>query len=120
MVQLHHSLLLDKERTQREFRISYRNPDEVMAYLERYPEIEGFMEAAQPELTRYFGRTVHVILEVITYPEESDHQEELVGWIQSSDDVDEGLDKLGRFDDDWFLDHMDEINGKFNFNIETI
>ena len=64
------------------------------------------------------SNSIEIVLEVLTYPDETVH-EELVGWIQSTDDVSEGLAKLGRFEDEWFLDHMAEIGHKFNFNIET-
>jgi hypothetical protein len=43
----------------------------------------------------------------------------LVGWIQWSGDIDDGLDKLDQFDEEWFLDHHIEVNNKSNFNIEN-
>ena len=98
--------------------ISYRNSDAVNSYLACYPEIESFLEAAGPELVRCFEGPVAITLEVITYTGKTTY-EELVGWIQSSDDIDEGLRKLERFEDEWFLDHLDEVGSKFNFNIET-
>ena len=99
-------------------RISYRNLVAVEVYLARYREIEDFIEAAGPALVKCFDDSIEIVLEVLTYPDETVH-EELVGWIQSTDDVSEGLAKLGRFEDEWFLDHMAEIGHKFNFNIET-
>jgi hypothetical protein len=99
-------------------RVSYRNPAAVTAYLARYPEIEDFIQAAWPALAECFEGPIEIVLEVLTYPDEAIH-EELVGWIQSTDDIDEGLAKLDRFEDEWFLDHMAEVGSKFNFNIET-
>ncbi len=98
--------------------ISYKNPEAISSYLSRYPEIEDFIETAWPALIECFDGPIDIVLEVITYPDESAH-EELVGWIQSTDDVNEGLEKLERFEDEWFLDHMAEVDNKFNFNIET-
>lgn len=98
--------------------ISYRNQMAVETYLARYPEIMSFLKAAWPNLVRCFGKPVHIVLEVMTYTEYETY-EELVGWIQSTDDVYDGLDKLERFNDEWFLDHMSEVGNKFNFNIET-
>jgi hypothetical protein len=97
--------------------VSYRNR-EVETYLARHPEIEDFIQTAWPALVECFEGPVDIVLEVITYPDEIGH-EELVGWIQSTDDVDKGLEKLERFEDEWFLDHMAEVDNKFNFNIET-
>jgi hypothetical protein len=99
-------------------RISNRNPEMVSAYLTRHPEVWRLLEAAWPALVRCFGGPVDIVLEVITYPEEKAH-EELVAWVQSTDDVYEGLDKLERFDDEWFLDHLELAGDGVNFNIET-
>ncbi len=99
-------------------RISYRNPKAVNAFLADHPEIEDFLEVAWPVLVRCFKGPVDVVLEVMTYSEETIYQE-LVGWIQSTDDVYEGLEKLERFEEEWFLDHMAKVGNKFNFNIES-
>lgn len=100
-------------------RVSYRNPAAVETYLARYPEIESFIEAAWPALIECFDASIEIVLEVITYPADEAIHQELVGWIQSSDDVDDGLAKLEQFEDEWYLDHMAEVGHKFNFNIET-
>jgi hypothetical protein len=99
--------------------VSYRNPAAVETYLARYPEIESFIEAAWPALIECFDASIEIVLEVIIYPADETIHQELVGWIQSSDDVDDGLAKLERFENEWYLDHMDEVGHKFNFNIET-
>lgn len=99
--------------------VSYRNPDAVESYLARYPEVEDFIAAAWPALVECFDDSIEIVLEVLSYSADETTQEELVGWIQSTDDVDDGLTKLERFEDEWYLDHMDEIGHKFNFNIET-
>jgi hypothetical protein len=98
--------------------ISCRN-QAAKTFLGYYPEIEQFLENSWPALTSHFGDDIAVVLELLTYPEPGGHSE-LVGWIQSHDDVYEGLDKLERFKDEWFLDHIDEIEDRFNFNIETV
>lgn len=119
--QLGSHLLLGEEITEDELlfrRISYRNPEMVEAYLTRYPEISDFLEAAWPVLLRCFGGPVDIVLEVITHPDEAAYRD-LVGWIQSTEDVRTALEKLERFEDEWFLDHITLIGDKFNFNIET-
>lgn len=98
--------------------IFYRNSEAVKDYLARYPKIENFIKAAWPALVECFEGPVDIVLEVLTYPDKS-ACEELVGWIQSNDNIDQGLEKLERFEDEWFLDHMAEIEHKFNFNLET-
>ena len=99
-------------------KIHYRNAKAVDVYLTRHPGIMDFIKAAWPALIRCFGKPVDIVLEVMTYPEEAPY-EELVGWIQSTDDVYVGLEKFERFEDEWFLDHLEQVGDRFNFNIET-
>lgn len=101
-----------------DYKIDYRNPEMVKAYLAQYPEIGDFIRNSWPALVSTFGELVEIILEVMVYPEETDYRT-LVGWIQSTDDVYEGLEKFEQFQDEWFLDYITEIGDKFNFNIET-
>ena len=100
-----------------EIKVTYRNPEAVRAYLASHPEIEDFLEATLPALFRCFGDPVNIVLEVMTYPEEGAY-DELVSWIQSTDDVSEGLEKLERFEDEWLSEQLSRVGNKFNFNIE--
>ena len=98
--------------------LSYRDATAVATYLTRHPDLKDFIQRAGPMLIQSFGGPVEVVLEVLTYPDESAHQE-LVGWIQSTDTIEAGLEKLEQFEDSWFLDHMHQVGDRFNFNIET-
>ena len=98
--------------------ISYRNNKVVVDFLNQNPKVSGFISLAQSALVKNFGYPVDIILEVMADPDHDDF-EELVAWIQSSDSINEGLEKLERFDDEWFLDHLDLVGNKFSFNIET-
>jgi hypothetical protein len=97
--------------------VYYRNPEAVRAYLASYPEIESFLEVTLPVLFRCFGGPVNIVLEVMNYPEKGAY-DELVGWIQSTDGVSEGLGKLERFEDEWLFEQLGRVGNKFNFNIE--
>ena len=98
--------------------ITYRNPEAVKAFMAARPQIIPFIEAAAPVLTKYFGQPLEIVLEVVSYPEEG-AEDDLIGWIQSYDEVEEGLNKLEQFEDEWFLDHMAEVDYRFNFNLKT-
>ncbi len=98
-------------------RVAFRNPAAVVAFLERHQEIEPFLALALPALTKCFDAPIEVDLEVMSYAYATAY-DELVGWIQSTDDVATGMKKLDRFEEEWFLDHMDMVHNKFNFNIE--
>ncbi len=97
--------------------ISYWNPEAVQAFLALHPKINDFIKAAWPSLVKCFGEPVDIVLEVMRYPEAGAY-DELVGWIQSTAEVETGLEKLAQFEDEWFLDHLAEIGNIFNFNIE--
>ena len=98
--------------------ISYRNDEVVADFLNHNPEILDFISLAQSALVKNFGYPVDIVLEVMIDPDHDDF-EELVAWIQSSDSIDEGLEKLERFDDECFLNHLDLVGNNFSFNIET-
>lgn len=98
-------------------RLSYRKPDAVERYLSNYPEIMPFISLAYPVLVTVFGYPVEIVLEVMTYPEEGSY-DELVAWIQSKDNIEEGLDKLEKFEDEWFREQPLWLDNRLNFNIE--
>lgn len=97
----------------------YRNKPEVDCYLANHQEVSTFLRSAHSILQQYFGRNVQVTLEVIKYPDQ-DSTDDLVGWIQSRDDVRIGLEKLQNLEDDWFLKQPISIVSHFNFNLETV
>jgi hypothetical protein len=68
-------------------------------------------------LEKHFGKDVSVILEVMTYPGEESY-DELVGWIQSTDEIEIGLDKLEKFEEEWLTEHLQNVGNVFNFDIE--
>jgi hypothetical protein len=97
--------------------IAYRNSDLVETYLATHPEIPDFLKQVWPSLEAYFGETIQLVLEVMTYPEEVGSNE-LVGWIQMTGDINEGLDKLEQFEAEWLEEQLRKVGANFNFNIE--
>jgi hypothetical protein len=95
-----------------------KNAPLVEGFIREHPEIVSFIEAAKPYLNKYFGQPLDLVLEVIHYPEPGAN-DELVAWIQSSYEIEEGLDRLEQFEDEWYLDNMGEVGRYFNINIET-
>ena len=93
-----------------------RNAVEVQSFLLRYPKIQQFLEAVNADIVDYFDTPVTVVLELIRYPYEESY-ENLVGWIQSHDEVGDGLEKLDRFSDS-ISDKARGVDSLFHFNIE--
>ena len=96
---------------------SFRNASAVRQFLEAHPNLIELLLEAYRYLQKHFGSIPQIVLELVTYPDETAY-DELVAWIQSEDRVPEGLEKLEKFEDEWFLDHLTEIGNSFNFNIE--
>jgi hypothetical protein len=97
--------------------VSYRNPEAVEPYLASHPEIEAFLSESWPGLEKHFGKNVSLILEVMTCPGEESY-DELVGWIQSTDEIEVGLDKLEVFEEEWLEKELRKVGNGFNFDIE--
>jgi len=97
--------------------IFYRNPEKVENFLALYPDIINMIKECWPDLIKYFGESVSVILEVMVHNEE-DAYEEIIAWIQSTDEIDEGLNKLDLFLDKWLTKQIEIADDIFNFNIE--
>lgn len=97
--------------------IFYRNPEKVENFLALYPDIDKMLKECWPDLIKYFGESVSVILEVMVHNEKEAY-EEIIAWIQSTDKIDEGLNKLDLFLDKWLTKQIETADNTFNFNIE--
>lgn len=97
--------------------IFYRNPEKVENFLALYPDIDKMIKECWPDLIKHFGESVSIILEVMVHSEEETY-EEIIAWIQSTDEVDEGLNKLDLFLDKWLAKQIEIADNTFNFNIE--
>ena len=99
--------------------ITYRNSVTVENYLDRYPDIMKFIQESSASLIKCFGPSVSLVLEIMEYHYDT-YYEELVGWIQSTEDVQTGLEMLDQFEDECLQDQINKVGNKFNFNIEFI
>lgn len=97
--------------------ISYRNPKKVKSFLALYSDIDKMIKECWPDLIKHFGESVSIILEVMVHSEEEAY-EEIIAWIQSTDEIDEGLNKLDLFLDKWLTKQIETADNTFNFNIE--
>ena len=96
---------------------SLRNAAAVRRFLRAYPHLMQVLLEARVCLQKYFGPEPQVTLEVVSDPE-VEGVEELFAYILTSLPVDEALARLDRLDEEWFLDQLDRVDGRFNFNLE--
>lgn len=96
------------------------NAEEVRRFLREHPDAANVMIEAQPHIERIFGPDTRVVLEVTFDPDSENLRasEELFGNIQTSRPVEEALDQLSKFDDEWFLAQLTRASGRLNFNLE--
>lgn len=98
-------------------KILFRNTPQVRSYLDGHPDVNEFLLQAWPSLIKHFGQDVEVVVELLFYPGEQ-IEPELVGWIQCTNDIETGLQKLDALSEEWFLHRTIEFNSRFNFNLE--
>lgn len=96
-----------------------RPPAEVRRFLNTQPELIDFLLDAYAQLQSHFGPGVQAALEVVRDPE-VENSEKLFAYILSPLPVDEALARLDALDEDWFLDQLDRVGGRFNFNLQFV
>lgn len=99
---------------------SFREPAEVLQFLEKYPFLVPLSLEAHQHIRKYFP-DLPVFLEVITDPEARSRDEDIL-WIYIATDLDseEAIDTLERLDDDWWLDAEPQAQGKMFINIDRL
>lgn len=96
---------------------SSRNTESVDNFLEQHLKIRHFLEEIKSLVASYFSSPLEIVLDVMTYSKEGEF-DELVGWIQSTDDLDTGLEKLEQLEESLDRYQDEEIKRLFHFNIE--
>jgi hypothetical protein len=94
------------------------NKQEVDDFLVKHPKLMDFAARAFKQIRRYFSSEV-LSLEVTRDPEISNY-EQLCVYIHTSLTVKEAVRTLNEFDDRWLLDHLNETNNLFSFNLRFL
>lgn len=94
------------------------NKQEVDDFLVKHPKLMDFAARAFKQIRRYFSSEV-LSLEVTRDPEISNY-EQLCVYIHTSLTVKEAVRTLNEFDDQWLLDHLNETNNLFSFNLRFL
>jgi hypothetical protein len=97
----------------------FRRSMEVMSFIEDHPLLVPLLEEAYINIVRYFGPYPHVFLEVISDPEATNDRQ-LFAFIGTHLSPDQALNSLERFDEEWWLDVLDQAQGKLCIDIEFL
>lgn len=98
---------------------SFRDAGAMRSFLKAHLQLIEVLFQAHVHLQKHLGPDPQVELAIITDPEVED-MDELFAYILTSLPVDEALARLDRLDEEWFLDQLDRVDGRFNFNLEFV
>lgn len=96
---------------------TFREPTEVLQFLEQYSFLVPLLLNAHKTIRKYFPDSP-LFLEYVTDPEIDDPQ--LVVFIATNLEPEEALDRLDEFDDDWYNDNSNRDQGKMYFNLDRL
>jgi hypothetical protein len=101
-------------------RYAFRRPEEVVAYLRRYPHLVPVLFEAAEVIPRYFGADAPLALEVFVDPEDELECRELFAIVQTALGSAEALDRLDRLDEDWWTMASPDGPGTLVVDIEHV
>ncbi len=96
---------------------TFRDYVQVANFLRQNPFLIGLLMRAYKEVQRYFGFNVEVALEVFTDPE-AETEQELFALIQARLPLQEDIDLLERFNEEWWLDALPAARCKLTIDLE--
>ncbi|MDM8548626.1 hypothetical protein QUF72_01060 [Desulfobacterales bacterium HSG2] len=89
---------------------------ETVKFLEDHLEIQAIIKESLPALADCFGTPLKVVLEI--FPD--DGNPKMIGWIQSADNIKEGMEKFDQFENWYISKNFDLLTDNFNFSIEFV
>jgi hypothetical protein len=99
----------------------FRNPTEranVARFLMKHKFLIPVILEAFPKIQNFFGDETVALLSLVVDPEDEDFQELFIS-IVTDRPIDEALDLLDQFDEEWFLDVLPETKNLLNVTIEA-
>jgi hypothetical protein len=95
---------------------SFLRKEEVAGFLESYPYLVPLLFEACPQVRKHFGCDAPVFLEVVTDPEATDDRE-LYALIGTRLPPEAALEKLERFDNEWWSAVLDRAQCKLCIDV---
>src|SRR5829696_1754005 len=96
---------------------TFRDHVQVTNFLREAPFLVNLLAEAYEAIQRYFDSDAQVTLEVFTDPEAEDSQQ-LVAFIHIDLPLQEEVDLLENFYDEWWLDVVPAVRGKLHIDVE--
>lgn len=96
----------------------FRERDLVLPFLRQHFFLIPALLEAPAVVWRYFPFSP-LVLEVVTDPEVPD-DEQLMMYISTEVDAEEALSRLNQLDEDWWLDALEQVEGKMCIDLEFV
>jgi hypothetical protein len=91
--------------------------ERVLNFLNQNPRLTPFLIEAYTQIERYFGADQAVSLQLVSDPE-IEGFDELFAYIVTRLPIDEAYNNFSQFRDQWFLNHVVEVNYLLNFSLQ--
>jgi len=92
----------------------------VRAHIDANTDLAEFLVAAYAPLVTIFEPGVRCSADLFFDPESPNMSPVLMIGIHTALPVDEAVERLTAFDQDWFLEQSHSIGGRVNFNLEFV
>jgi hypothetical protein len=106
---------MDALKTRR-LAISVRNNEAADCFLKGHQYLEPILEEAADRIDDYFPGSP-LVLEVVNDPESTEDRQ-LVLFIVTDLGPAQAMERLDRFDEDWWVDALDKAQGKLCITLE--
>ena len=97
----------------------FRRRDEVISFLKTCPFLVPLLLEAYGKIAEYFGPYPDVVLEVVS-DQEAANDRELFILVRTNLAPGEALNRLERFDQEWWLDASDRARCMLNIDVEYV
>src|SRR5574341_1543779 len=96
-----------------------RDEDKILTFLNRHPQLSILLVEAFDRIHDLFGPNPTVELELVHDPDD-DNWTQLFGFIWTDLPVEEALDRLHKLDKNWFLEIVNQTDGRLNFDLSFV
>ena len=106
------------EQIKKKYSIPESNLSDVEQFLDKHQDIANLVLEAYNKIRDFFTSET-LLLELIS-DISIEGGEELFVYIQTRLSVEEAVEKMNDFDEQWFLDQLSRTKGLFNFNLRFL
>lgn len=100
--------------------VTFRNKDSIIAFFEQYPEITTKLFEARENILKFFPNHSFALELMADLENENEDDSQLILYIQTTLSPDEAIERLDKFDDEWWLDVDIAVQEKVCLTLEYL